>query len=90
MKHKVSAWEDMVKAGIALSDIPKGSQEFEIMRQAAENGNASAQHSMGMWYQEIAKDLDTAKIWYNKAKENEHPSAAQALENLKDEVHHGK
>ena len=90
MKKKINTWEDMVSAGFPLSEIKESSREFKIMKEAAEKGNASAQHNMGMWYQNVAKDIQTAKMWYTRAKENEHPSAEEALKNLKDEVYHGK
>ena len=52
------------------------------MKSAAENGDASAQHNMGMWHQEVAKDLETAKWWYQRATANEHEGAKEALESL--------
>ena len=90
MKSKIDTWKDMVQTKFPLSNIKEASQEFEIMKKAAENGIASAQYCMGMWYQNVAKDIQMAKMWYTRAKENEHPSAEEAIENLKNEVYHGK
>lgn len=90
MKRKIDTWEDMVETEFPLSEIKEDSREFEIMKKAAENGIASAQYSMGMWYQEVAKDFENAKKWYKRAENNNHPSAKQAFKNLKDEVRHEK
>lgn len=67
MQNKISTWEDMVNAEYPISDIKKDSPEFEIMKNAAKNGDPSAQHSMGIWYGEVAKDLEKAKNWYRRA-----------------------
>ena len=82
MKSKIDTWEDMVETEFPLSDIKEGSREFEFMKKAAENGNKKAQYSMGMWYQEVSKDSKMAKIWYERAKENDHISAQQAINEL--------
>ena len=73
MKNKIDTRENIVEQKIPLSDIKDDSREFEIMKKAAENGNASAQHSMGIWYQEIAKAPTTDKRWYERSKTNIHP-----------------
>lgn len=90
MKNNADKWEDMLKSNRSLLDIKQGSTEFEIMKKAAENGDMSAQYSMGMWYDTVANDPETAKKWYNKAKNNGHPSAEQAIIELSNEVNHGK
>lgn len=82
MKNKVHTWEDMVLVGFSLSDIKEDSEEFEIMKKAAEDGIASAQHSMGMWQENVAGDFQKAEKWYSRAKLNGHPSSHQAIEDL--------
>lgn len=76
-------WEDIVRRNVPLSDITKGSQDFEIMEEAAQNGISAAQYSMGMWHEMVGGDYEEAEKWYNRAKENGHPSAEQALQDLK-------
>lgn len=82
MRNVIEAWKDMVAVKFPLSEIKEDSREFEIMKKAAENGISSAQYSMGIWYQEVAKDHQTAQMWYERAKANEHPYAEQAIKEL--------
>ena len=37
------------------------------MKSAAENGDPSAQHNMGLWNELVGKNFDEALKWYNKA-----------------------
>ena len=72
----------MEEVQFPLSDILEDSQEFEIMKNAARNGNPSAQHSIGMWYENVAKDLEMAKIWYKRAADQGHEGAMEAYNNV--------
>ena len=81
MLNKVTTWGDMKMQNIPLNEIKEGSKEYEIMKDAAENGDPSAQHSMGMWEEIVACNGDEAKKWYKKAAEKR-DSAKDALEDL--------
>jgi TPR repeat protein len=76
----------MVTIHVPLSDIKEDSQEFEVMKKAAESGIASAQYSLGMWYDTVAENKQDAEKWYNRAKTNGHLSAEHAIKELKNQV----
>ena len=78
----ITTWEQMVENEFPLSDIKEGSQEYEIMKKAAENGDDSAQHSMGMWYQDVMGNLEEAKKWYKRAADQGHEGSKDACKEL--------
>lgn len=90
MKHNVTTWQDMVEINYPISDINKGSKEFEIMNTAAKNGCPSAQHSMGIWYEAIAKDFEEAEKWYKRAADQGHEGAQEAYNSLNARPYQGK
>jgi TPR repeat protein len=82
LNNKIIAlkWDDMVTIHVPLSDIKEDGQEFEVMKKAAENGIASAQYSLGMWYDTVAGNKEEAEKWCNNAKENGYRSSVIAEE----------
>lgn len=82
MGNKIDTWEDMVKTNFPLSDIKKSSREFEIMKKAAENGDKTAQHNMGIWHEQVANDFETAKKWYKRAADQGHEGAEKAYNDI--------
>ena len=78
----ITTWTQMVENNYPLSNITENSREYEIMKKAAENGDKFAQHSMGMWYQEVMGDSDEAKKWYKRAEGQGLEGAQKAYSDL--------
>ena len=75
-------WDEVKTKNIPLDEIKEGSPEYEAMKSAAENGNMSAQHAMGLWNETVASNNDEAKKWYKKAADQGHEGAQEAYEIL--------
>ena len=61
---------------------PAKTQDIEQLRKAAEQGNASAQYSLGVMYntgEGVPQDYQEAVSWYHKAAEQGHASAQYNL-----------
>ena len=86
----VTTWKQMVENKYPLSDIKEGSREFEIMKKAAENGDMTAQHSMGIWYQDVMGDPEEAKKWYKRAEDQGHEGAKKAYSDLREKKYREK
>ena len=80
--NKVTTWENIKMQNIPLDKIREDSEEYKIMKKAAENGDPSSQHSMGMWQETVACNDDEAKKWYKKAAIQGHEGAKNAFDNL--------
>ena len=67
-------------------DFAKG---VEWLTKAALQGNAPAQYNLGRMYQwgkGVEKDLQQARFWFQKAIDNGHEKAKEALSKIKSDL----
>ena len=67
-------------------DFAKG---VEWLTKAALHGNAPAQYNLGRMYQwgkGVEKDLQQARFWFQKAIDNGHEKAKEALSKIKSDL----
>ena len=74
-------WKQMYASGINIKNISLGSEEYQAMSSAAFHGDSTAEHAMGLWYEEHNKP-ELAKKWYAKAAKNGSGNAMQELRQL--------
>lgn len=75
-------WKEYQKIDFSLSKIKRGSQEYQIMKEAAENGDQSAQHDMGLWHETVEHNKTEALKWYKRAANQGHEGAKEAYNDL--------
>lgn len=75
-------WKDYQRNDFPLSEVKKGSPEYEAMEKAAKQGYRSAQYDLGMWNEMVAQDYETALDWYKRAADQEYEGAAEAYDEL--------
>lgn len=75
-------WKEYQKIGFSLSKVKRDSQEYQIMKEAAENGDQSAQHDMGLWHETVEHNETEALKWYKRAADQGHKGAEEAYDDL--------
>ena len=74
--------EELYTLGEEHSENKEYNQALKYFRQAAKQGHAGAQYTLGLWYdsgQGVQKDLQQAIYWYRKAAEKGHDDAQNML-----------